>query len=141
MIWRYIGRRSAWEIVIFVCMSIYTVYPEVGFGKQREPCAEHDQTASRAIEPARAAADRQSAGADRQVSTQGCGAAAGGQRKGYDPDVGAPPLKRVLQKRVESLLAPKILGGEVFPEDLLRLDFADGEYRLERVESGYRQDA
>jgi ATP-dependent Clp protease ATP-binding subunit ClpA len=62
-------------------------------------------------------------------------------REGYDPDYGARPLKRVLQKRVENFLAPKILGGEVFPEDLLRLDFADGEYRLERVEGGYKQAA
>jgi len=47
----------------------------------------------------------------------------------------------VLQKRVEDFLAPKILGGEILPEDLLRFDYRDGEYRLDRVEGGYRQGA
>jgi ATP-dependent Clp protease ATP-binding subunit ClpB len=62
-------------------------------------------------------------------------------REGYDPDFGARPLKRVLQRQVEDLLAPKILGGEVLPEDLLRLDWRDGGYALERVEGGYRSSA
>ena len=59
-------------------------------------------------------------------------------KEGYDPDYGARPLKRVLQKRVEDLLAPKILAGEVMPEDLLKLDWKDGELRLDRVPGGYR---
>ena len=47
---------------------------------------------------------------------------------GYDPVYGARPLKRYLQKYVETLTARKILSGEVHTGDILVLDVENGEY-------------
>ncbi|MGO4947709.1 ATP-dependent chaperone ClpB [Blautia sp. Sow4_E7] len=47
---------------------------------------------------------------------------------GYDPVYGARPLKRYLQKYVETLTARKILSGEVHTGDTLVLDLENGEY-------------
>ena len=44
----------------------------------------------------------------------------------YEPAFGARPLKRYLQKNVETLLARKILGGNVGMGDVLCIDEADG---------------
>ena len=41
---------------------------------------------------------------------------------GFDPVYGARPLKRVLQQRVENVLAQKILAGEFGPGDVIRVD-------------------
>jgi ATP-dependent Clp protease ATP-binding subunit ClpB len=41
--------------------------------------------------------------------------------KGYDPAYGARPLKRVIQKKVQDLLAGKILAGEVKDGDTVRV--------------------
>ena len=46
---------------------------------------------------------------------------------GYDPVYGARPLKRYLQKYVETLTARKILSGEVHTGDTLVLDVENGE--------------
>ena len=46
---------------------------------------------------------------------------------GYDPVYGARPLKRYLQKYVETLAAKMILGGKVGQEDTIVLDVTDGE--------------
>ena len=46
----------------------------------------------------------------------------------YDPVYGARPLKRYLQKYVETLTARKILSGEVHTGDTLVLDVENGEY-------------
>ena len=46
---------------------------------------------------------------------------------GYDPVYGARPLKRYLQKNVETLAAKMILGGKVHTEDTIVLDVANGE--------------
>ena len=46
---------------------------------------------------------------------------------GYDPVYGARPLKRYLQKYVETLAAKLILGGKVGQEDTIVLDVTDGE--------------
>ena len=45
---------------------------------------------------------------------------------GYDPVYGARPLKRFLQKNVETLAARLILSGEVHMEDTILLDVEDG---------------
>lgn len=45
---------------------------------------------------------------------------------GYDPVYGARPLKRFLQKHVETLAARLILSGEVGTEDTIVLDVQDG---------------
>ena len=46
---------------------------------------------------------------------------------GYDPVYGARPLKRYLQKNVETLAAKMILGGKVHTEDTIVLDVVNGE--------------
>ena len=47
---------------------------------------------------------------------------------GYDPNYGARPLKRYLQKYVETLAARKILSGDVHAGDTLVLDVQNGEF-------------
>lgn len=46
---------------------------------------------------------------------------------GYDPIYGARPLKRFLQKNVETLAARMILSGEIGTGDTIVIDAADGE--------------
>ncbi len=56
---------------------------------------------------------------------------------GFDPIYGARPLKRVLQQRVENVLAQRILGGEFSPGDRIRVDAVGSgeasELRFERI--------
>ena len=49
---------------------------------------------------------------------------------GFDPIYGARPLKRVLQQRVENVLAQKILAGEFAPGDVIRVDAVGGDLAL-----------
>ncbi|HPA62757.1 MAG TPA: ATP-dependent chaperone ClpB [Spirochaetota bacterium] len=44
---------------------------------------------------------------------------------GYDPNFGARPLKRLIQKEVLNKLSVKILSGEILPEHKIKIDFAD----------------
>ena len=46
---------------------------------------------------------------------------------GYDPTYGARPLKRYLQKHVETLAARMILSGDIRAEDTIVIDAADGK--------------
>ena len=46
---------------------------------------------------------------------------------GYDPMYGARPLKRYLQKNVETLAARLILAGNVGRGDVILIDAADGK--------------
>ena len=46
---------------------------------------------------------------------------------GYDPMYGARPLKRYLQKNVETLAAKLILAGNVGREDVILIDVVDGK--------------
>ena len=46
---------------------------------------------------------------------------------GYDPVYGARPLRRAIQKYVETPLAEKILAGEIKPGDIVVLDVENGE--------------
>lgn len=41
---------------------------------------------------------------------------------GYDPQFGARPMKRVLQKRVLNELSKQILAGIIHKEDLIEID-------------------
>ncbi len=41
---------------------------------------------------------------------------------GYDPQYGARPLKRALQRYIEDELARRVISGEVMPGDLIRVD-------------------
>jgi ATP-dependent Clp protease ATP-binding subunit ClpA len=49
-------------------------------------------------------------------------------QEGYDPQFGARPLKRTLQRRVQNPLAMRLLEGEFKPGQTIRVDFAGGEY-------------
>lgn len=55
--------------------------------------------------------------------------------EGYDPVYGARPLKRYLQKYVETLAARKILSGDVHAGDTLVLDIEDGNF-IVKVKDG-----
>jgi ATP-dependent Clp protease ATP-binding subunit ClpB len=46
---------------------------------------------------------------------------------GYDPQFGARPLKRVLQRRVMNELSKMILGGTVDKEKKIIIDAIDGQ--------------
>ncbi|RGS79776.1 ATP-dependent chaperone ClpB [Coprococcus sp. AF21-14LB] len=57
---------------------------------------------------------------------------------GYEPMYGARPLKRFLQKHVETLAAKLILEGNVGRQDTILLDVADGALQA-RVKEGLRR--
>src|SRR5699024_3546629 len=57
---------------------------------------------------------------------------------GYDPMYGARPLKRYLQKNVETLAARLILAGNVGREDTILIDVQDGRLTA-RVKEGLRE--
>lgn len=50
--------------------------------------------------------------------------------EGYDPAFGARPLKRMVQRNIETLLAKKIIADEVAPESILTVDVENGEYKI-----------
>ncbi len=56
---------------------------------------------------------------------------------GYDPQFGARPLKRVIQKEVENRIAHAILDGTIRDGDILEIDARDGKLLIEpkRVEA------
>ena len=41
--------------------------------------------------------------------------------EGYDPEFGARPLKRTIQRRLETPLARRIIAGEILPGETIRL--------------------
>jgi len=54
---------------------------------------------------------------------------------GYDPVYGARPLKRVIQRQVQDPLALALLQGEFAEGDTVRVDFKDGRFLFEEVET------
>lgn len=48
-------------------------------------------------------------------------------REGYDPVYGARPLKRFIQRQIETVLARKILAAEIPEGSRVRIDSANGE--------------
>ncbi len=56
-------------------------------------------------------------------------------KKGYDPDFGARPLKRTIQRLVQDPLSNKVLAGEVSDGDTVVLDAGDGKLII-RTEPG-----
>ena len=64
-------------------------------------------------------------------------------KEGVSPEFGARPLKRVLQKRVQNLLADGILRGTLGRGDRAEIDVVDGVFTLEvrRSASGAAEDA
>ena len=53
--------------------------------------------------------------------------------EGYDPQYGARPLRRAIQRSIENPLAKRLLGGEFLPGDTVRIDVRDGELAFEKV--------
>jgi ATP-dependent Clp protease ATP-binding subunit ClpB len=69
--------------------------------------------------------------ADRKISLElGDAARTWLANSGYDPAYGARPLKRVIQKNVQDVLAEKILAGEVKDGDTVALTVEDGHIVL-----------
>ena len=59
--------------------------------------------------------------------------------EGYDPEFGARPLRRTIQRRIENPLAKRVLAGDFAPGDRVRVDIDPaGEYTFTRVEAGER---
>src|SRR5271157_6374154 len=52
--------------------------------------------------------------------------------EGYDPDMGARPLRRVIQQKVEDPLSDGLLSGDFNEGDTILVDVADGEPILHR---------
>ena len=53
--------------------------------------------------------------------------------RGYDPVLGARPLRRTLQREIEDPLSEKMLFGEVEPGHIVVVDVADGEFTFATV--------
>lgn len=53
---------------------------------------------------------------------------------GYDPDMGARPLRRVIQQKVEDPLSDALLAGEFEDQDTILVDVVDDEVLLRRGE-------
>ena len=51
--------------------------------------------------------------------------------KGYDPRLGARPLRRMVQRAVENVVAQKLLGGNMNPGQTMQLDVPDLEQALD----------
>ncbi|HHY44050.1 MAG TPA: AAA domain-containing protein, partial [Coprothermobacter sp.] len=47
---------------------------------------------------------------------------------GFDPELGARPLRRVIQKEIENRIAEKMVLGEIAPGDRVKVDFEDGTF-------------
>ncbi len=54
---------------------------------------------------------------------------------GYDPDMGARPLKRVIQNKIEDPLSDALLSGQFEDGDTILVDIQDEEIVLKRAES------
>lgn len=46
---------------------------------------------------------------------------------GYDPDMGARPLRRIIQQNVEDPLSDALLSGDFEDGDVIQVDLAEGE--------------
>src|SRR5438105_1407022 len=56
-------------------------------------------------------------------------------REGFDPEFGARPLQRTIQRLVENELSRMVLGGQVQPGDRVAVDVVEGDLHFE-VEGG-----
>jgi len=50
---------------------------------------------------------------------------------GFNPVLGARPLKRVIQREIQDRLSTLILEGKLLPESTIKIDFKDGELKFE----------
>ena len=56
-------------------------------------------------------------------------------KTGYDEEYGARPLRRLIQRQVENVLARRVLGGEFADGDLIRVDVDGDALTFERTAS------
>ncbi|HEX5484373.1 MAG TPA: AAA family ATPase, partial [Limnobacter sp.] len=54
-------------------------------------------------------------------------------KAGFDPLYGARPLKRAIQQLIENPVAKMILEGRFGPNDVVPVDFKEGQFTFERV--------
>lgn len=59
---------------------------------------------------------------------------------GYDPEMGARPLRRVMQQKVEDVLSDALLAGEFDKGDTILVDVVEGEIKLRRADEQLSQD-
>jgi ATP-dependent Clp protease ATP-binding subunit ClpA len=59
-------------------------------------------------------------------------------REGYDPQYGARPLRRAIQRSIENPLARQLLAGEFVSGDAVRIDARDGSLVFEKDEASQR---
>ena len=52
--------------------------------------------------------------------------------KAYDPIYGARPIKRFIQKSIETFIAKALIAGEIVPEDKVIIDAVDGELSFDK---------
>jgi ATP-dependent Clp protease ATP-binding subunit ClpC len=60
---------------------------------------------------------------------------------GFDPDMGARPLRRIIQQKVEDPLSDKMLSGEFEDGDTIAIDVQEDEVVLQRGEGKAAQPA
>jgi ATP-dependent Clp protease ATP-binding subunit ClpC len=56
-------------------------------------------------------------------------------REGYDPQYGARPLRRAIQRLIENPLAKQLLASEFAAGDTIRIDEREGSLVFEKVAS------
>lgn len=67
--------------------------------------------------------------ADKQVGIEITDAAKNAViEQGFDPNYGARPLKRFIQRKIETLIARKIIAGEVDPDSVITVDYKNGSF-------------
>jgi len=58
---------------------------------------------------------------------------------GFDPEFGARPMKRALQKLIENKIADKILRGEVVQNDTIRIYYENNKLQFKRIEAAKQE--
>ena len=49
---------------------------------------------------------------------------------GYDPAYGARPLKRIVSRTIETLLAQKLISNEIIDNDIVTIDYIDSQFTI-----------
>jgi ATP-dependent Clp protease ATP-binding subunit ClpB len=60
---------------------------------------------------------------------------------GYDPQFGARPLKRVIQREIENRIALGILNGSIHDGDTVEVNVKDGKLVIESVGAQIQEEA
>ena len=53
--------------------------------------------------------------------------------QGYDQNFGARPLKRFIQRKIETLIARKIIAEDIAPDSILKVDYNGSEFTVEVI--------